>query len=62
MERAGVRRGDLIYDCWNRVVAPLREARVKPGDRLRFQIMRDLKDRLEITVTVGEFSPGKEGL
>ena len=36
--------------------------RVKPGDKVKFKVLRNLKERLEFEVVVGSYSVGDEGM
>lgn len=68
-QRAGFKDGDLIiyipemendYACMSDFINILKQT--KPGDKLKFKVLRNLSEKLEITVEVGEYSQGKEGL
>jgi len=67
-DRAGFKAGDLIYyvpgsqdkhvgfsDYKNLL------KRVKPTDKVKLKVLRNLKDRLELILEIGSYSQGKEG-
>ena len=67
-EKAGFKAGDLIY------YVPGSEGRhvgfsdyknllkkVKPGDKVKLKLLRNLEDRLELELEFGSYSIGKEG-
>lgn len=67
-DRAGFKAGDLIYyvpgsqdkhigfsDYKNLL------KRVKPADKVKLKVLRNLKDRIELILEIGSYSQGKEG-
>ncbi len=62
--QAGIQAGDLILDCWDRLIAPVRTGggNIKPGHSVRLEVIRNLAQRLKISVTAGSFEPGCEGI
>lgn len=67
-QKGGFKPGDLIID-----IPQMKEPQAsmwdyfdllknrKAGDKVTFKVLRDLKERLDITVEVGSYSEGKEG-
>lgn len=68
-EKAGFKEGDLIYyvpGARDRHVGfyDYKEMlmRVKPRDKVKLKVLRNLKDRLELTLEIGTYSMGNEGI
>ena len=68
-EKAGFRAGDLIYELpgmenkyalFSDFVNLLKY--IKPTDKILFKVLRNLKEKNNIVVKVGNYSAGKEGL
>lgn len=67
-QKAGFKPGDLIID-----IPEMKEPQAsmwdyfdllknrKPQDKVTFKVLRDLKERLDITVEIGSYSRGREG-
>jgi len=34
----------------------------RPGNKVKFKVLRNLKEKAELTLEMGSYSPGKEGL
>ncbi|MFC1703322.1 TPM domain-containing protein [Candidatus Omnitrophota bacterium] len=58
-EKAGLKERDVIFDKDSDFMY---DETIKPGDKVTFEVLRDLKKRIKITITAGSYSPGKEGI
>jgi S1-C subfamily serine protease len=60
-DKAGIRTGDVICRETNQDIVDSLGS-VKPGTKIKLNILRDLREKITVEVQAGEWGQGKEGL